>query len=505
MKALISVYDKAGIVDFARSLQQIGIEIVSTGGTYSLLKEGGISVKQVSEITGSPEILGGRVKTLHPVIHGGILAKRNDKGHQEELDRNNIDTIDLVVVNLYPFAQTISRAGVDLSEALENIDIGGPTMIRAAAKNFPAVSVVVDPNDYSWIAETFTTSGLSLEQRRSLAYKAFRHVSLYDTIVADYLQPSSDFPAELTFGYKKLYDLRYGENPHQAAAFYSSGLSPSGISGATQLHGKELSYNNILDADAAWRAVSDFTDTSVAIIKHTNTCGIASHDNQAEAYRRAFAGDPVSAYGGIVAFNDTVTEEVATEMSSIFYEIVLAPTFEPSALDILKKKRDLRILSLGKLTSTATATEIRHVSGGILLQTPDNLEETPTSWDIVTKRHPSESELQDLQFAWRAVKHIKSNAIVIVKDNMLVGMGAGQPNRVNSVHLSLSAAKDSAQGGVLASDAFFPFSDGIEVGASGGITAVIQPGGSIRDKEVIEAADKLGLAMIFTGVRHFRH
>ena len=505
MKALISVYDKTGIVDFAKSLQEIGIEIVSTGGTHGLLKDAGVPVKQVSEVTGSPEILGGRVKTLHPIIHGGILAKRDDQGHQQELNYNNIDTIDLVIVNLYPFAETITRTGVELDEALENIDIGGPTMIRAAAKNFPYVSVVVDPDDYAWIAETITTNGLSLDQRRSLAYKAFRHVSLYDTIVADYLQPSSDFPSEITLGYKKLYDLRYGENPHQMAAFYSSALGPVGISGATQMHGKELSYNNILDADAAWKAVSDFPNTSVAIIKHTNTCGLASHSNQTEAYRRAFAGDPVSAYGGIVAFNNTVTEETANEMSSIFYEIVLAPSFEPSALAILKKKRDLRILSLNKSTNIANAKEVRQVSGGILIQTPDDLQESPDSWEVVTQRRPSESELQDLQFAWTAVKHIKSNAIVIVKDNALLGMGAGQPNRVNSVHLSLSAAGESAKDGVLASDAFFPFSDGIEVGASGGITAVIQPGGSIRDKEVIEAADRLGLAMVFTGVRHFKH
>jgi len=504
MKALLSVYDKTGIVEFARNLQDLGIDLISTGGTHQVLSESGLPVKQVADVTGSPEILGGRVKTLHPTIHGAILAKRDDKSHQDELALHQIDTIDLVIVNLYPFAATIAKPGVQLDEALENIDIGGPTMIRAAAKNFPFVSVIVDPGDYSWISATLESRGLSLDERKALAYKAFRHVSLYDTVVANYLQPTQDFPSEITFGYKKLYDLRYGENPHQKAAFYSD-LNPSGISGATQLNGKELSYNNILDSDAAWKAVSDFPNTSVAIVKHTNTCGLATNEDQKEAYSRAFSGDPISAYGGIVAFNREVTEESAKAMSSVFYEIVLAPSFSPSALTILKNKRDLRILELGHTETTIENVEFRQVLGGVLIQSQDTLAESPENWQVVTKRKPTAEELTDLAFAWKAVKHIKSNAIVIVKDNTLLGMGAGQPNRVNSVHLSISAAGDSAASAVLASDAFFPFADGIEVGASGGITAVIQPGGSIRDAEVIETADRLGLAMVFTGIRHFRH
>ena len=506
MKALLSVYDKTCVVDFARSLRDMGIDLVSTGGTHQTLREADLPVQQVSELTGSPEILDGRVKTLHPIIHGGILARRDKPGHVSELATRKMDTIDLVAVNLYPFAATIARPGVSLDDALENIDIGGPTMIRAAAKNFPSVTVVVDPTDYPWVVERMAAGGVTIEERRRLAHKAFQHVALYDTIIAQYLRgQDGDLGQELTLGYSRLYDLRYGENPHQQAAFYGESC-PSGIAGAKQLHGKELSFNNILDADAAWRAVADFQEPAAAVIKHTNTCGLACHDDQAEAYRGAFSGDPVSAYGGIVAFNRTVTGGAAEAMRQVFYEIVLAPGFEPAALEILKKKRDLRILALGESgTQGRGSWEVRQVSGGVLMQTPDILEEDPQGWQVVTERKPTQEELLDLAFAWKAVKHVKSNAIVIAKDQALLGMGAGQPNRIISVQLSLKAAGEASRGAVLASDAFFPFADGLETGAEGGITAVVQPGGSIRDAEVIEAANRLGLAMVFTGVRHFRH
>jgi phosphoribosylaminoimidazolecarboxamide formyltransferase/IMP cyclohydrolase len=506
VKALISVYDKTGVAEFARALQEAGMELVSTGGTHQTLRDAGLPVQQVSDLTGFPEILDGRVKTLHPTIYGGILARRDKPEHVSELASRQVDTIELVAVNLYPFAATIARPGVSLDDALENIDIGGPTMIRAAAKNFPFVAVVVDPGDYPWVAERMAAGGLSPEERQRLAQKAFQHVAFYDTIIAQYLRSQEDgFGQELTLGYGKLYDLRYGENPHQRAAFYGES-SPLGIAGAQQLHGKELSFNNILDADAAWRAVSDFEEPAAAVIKHTNACGLAVHQDQAEAYGRAFAGDPVSAYGGIVAFNRRVTAEAAEAMRQVFYEIVLAPDFDSAALEILKKKRDLRILALGDTGAQRRARwEVRQVLGGVLIQTPDVLEEDSQGWQAATERKPTPEELLDLAFAWKAVKHVKSNAIVVAKGQALLGMGAGQPNRITSVHLALKAAGEASRGAVLASDAFFPFADGVEAAAEGGINAVVQPGGSIRDNEVTEAANRLGLAMVFTGVRHFRH
>ena len=508
MKALLSVYDKSGVVDFAREIHRTGVELISTGGTHRTLSDAGLPVQQVSEFTGSPEILDGRVKTLHPIVHGGILARRDNPDHMSELSGRGMDTIDLVAVNLYPFAATIARPGVTLDEALENIDIGGPTMIRAAAKNFPFVAVVVDPADYPWVAERMAGDGLTIEERQRLAQKAFQHVAFYDTIVAGYLRkddPTDLFPQEITLAYRRIQGLRYGENPHQQAAFYGESL-PLGIAGARQLHGRELSYNNILDADAAWRAVSDFDDQAVAIIKHTNPCGLAAHQDQTVAYKNAFDGDPVSAFGGIVAFNRPVTTAAAEAMRQIFYEIVLAPDFEQGALDILNKKRDLRILALGDVGAQGGAGwEARQVLGGALMQNRDALAEDVKDWKAVTKRNPTEEELLDLAFAWKTVKHIKSNAIVLTRGQALLGMGAGQPNRVTSVHLALRAAGEAASGSVLASDAFFPFADGVETAGEGGVTAVVQPGGSIRDGEVIEAADKAGIAMLFTGVRHFRH
>jgi len=510
LRALISVYDKSGVVEFSKRLMNSGFELVSTGGTHrTLSEEGGLPVKQVSEVTGSPEILDGRVKTLHPVIHAGLLARRDSPGHLAELAEHGIDPIDLVVVNLYPFVETISKPGVTMDDALENIDIGGPTMLRAAAKNFPSVAVVVDPDDYSWIADKMNGAGLSPEDRRNLAAKAFHHVSVYDTAVAHYLTgadaKTEGLPEFLNLRLIKTATLRYGENPHQQGGLYvPAGGSGGGIAGARQLHGRELSYNNLMDADAVWRSVSDFEDLAVAVVKHANPCGLACHQDQVIAYQRAYEGDSVSAFGGIVGYNRIVTAAAANAMEAVFYEVVVAPGYEPEALKVLQKKRNLRILAVEQAASKQ-AYDLRPVSGGLLVQNPDAISEDPASWTTVTERAATTTEMEDLAFAWTAAKHIKSNAIVFAKDRTLVGMGAGQPNRVVSVHLSQRTAGDKAAGCVLASDAFFPFPDNIELAAEAGVTAVVQPGGSIRDDEVIAEANKRGLAMVFTGVRHFRH
>ena len=511
MRALISVYDKTGVVAFARSIAAAGYELVSTGGTHrTLVAEGSLSVQQVADVTGSPEILDGRVKTLHPAIHGGLLARRDSPAQMAELAAHDIAAIDLVAVNLYPFAETIARPGAVLADALENIDIGGPAMLRAAAKNFPSVAVVVDPADYPWVAGKLAGDGLTDADRRALAAKAFRHVSEYDAAVAAYLNaapaPGETLPSRLTIALDKVAGLRYGENPHQAGALYApAGAPPSGLAGAAQLHGRELSYNNLLDADAAWRVVSDFAAPTVAIVKHNNPCGLSSsRDSINRAYWGAYAGDLVSAFGGIVAFNRPVDAAAARSMAPVFYEVVLAPGYDADALEILRQKRDLRILSVSA-ARPGPALDLRPIAGGMLVQDADVIAENPAEWRTVTQRPPTDSELQDLAFAWQAAKHIKSNAIVFARDQIMVGMGAGQPNRVVSVHLARRIAGGHAYGAVLASDAFFPFADNVELAAEAGITAIVQPGGSVRDDEVIAAADRAGLAMIFTGVRHFRH
>ena len=513
MRAIVSVSDKNGVTDFSRKLAGMGWELFSTGGTKKALLEAGLPVHGVSDITGFPEILNGRVKTLHPMIHGGLLARRDSPSHMEELKRNQITPIDMVVVNLYPFVQTVSRAGVSLQEALENIDIGGPTMIRAAAKNFPSVVVVVDPADYEDIASKLAAGGISLEERKMLAQKAFQHVAVYDTAIAQYLrQDIEEFPAEMTLALKKRYDLRYGENPHQKAAFYAElSVKPQnqGISWAKQLWGKELSFNNILDASSAWSTASDFPETTVAIVKHTNPCGLASHPDLDEAYRRAFSGDPVSAYGGIVACNRTINLKMAEEMASTFYEIVVAPGYDPDALEKLKEKKNLRIMLVETPADCAASPrdyiDYRRVPGGMLVQDGDTINEDNLPLKTVTRREPTPEEIADLRFAWRAVKHIKSNAIVLAKDSTLLGMGAGQPNRVVSVFLSKEKAGEKSKGSVMASDAMFPFPDSVEQAAEAGVTAIIQPGGSLRDDESIKAADKHDIAMVFTGIRHFLH
>jgi len=514
MRAIISVSNKAGITDFAQGLSKLGFEIFSTGGTKKALESAGVPVKSISEITGFPEILDGRVKTLHPMVHGGLLARRDIPAHMDELKKNKIEPIDLVAVNLYPFLQTVAREGVTLEEALENIDIGGPTMIRAAAKNFPGVIVVVDPADYKIILEKLGKDALPLEERRKLAQKAFQHVAMYDTAISQYLRQGEEgFPDEMTIAMKKRYGLRYGENPHQMAAFYAEqvvgGSRDTGITWAEQLHGKELSYNNILDADAAWGAVIDFAAPTVAIIKHTNPCGLASHDNIAEAYRRALSGDPVAAFGGIVAVNRAVDLATAEEIKPTFYEIFIAPEYDERALEVLKSKKDLRILKAALPPSYGVSHEgyldIRRVRGGFLVQSSDSLAEDSVTLKTVTKRAPTEAEVQDMLFAWRAVKHIKSNAILLAKDKTLVGMGAGQPSRIVSAQIAKEKAGEKTKGSVLASDAMFPFPDVVEAAAAGGVTAIIQPGGSIRDEDSIKAADKYNIAMVFSGERHFKH
>ena len=512
MKALLSVFDKTGIEELGQRLAGAGYELISTGGTHHSLTVAGVPVRQVSDVTQSPEILEGRVKTLHPVIHGGLLARRDSPAHMDELAEHGIDAIDVVVVNLYPFVETISRADVTLDDALENIDIGGPTMLRAAAKNFPSVAVVVDPSDYDWVSDALTGGGLDMTQRRELAAKAFQHVAVYDAAVAGYLatapETGEEMPQQVTIGLRRVSSLRYGENPHQQGALYVPATGGSGgLAQAEQLHGRELSFNNLMDADAAWRTVSDFADPAVCVIKHANPCGLAARDDLAQAYQLAYEGDPVSAFGGIVGFNRAVTAEAAEAMGPVFYEVVVAPGYDGDALEILQRKRNLRILAVEPVrTANGVADyDVRPLSGGMLVQTPDVIEEDASRWTNATERAPTDAELADLAFAWKAVKHIKSNAIAFVKDRQLVGMGAGQPNRVVSVHLSERAAGEKAAGCVLASDAFFPFPDNIELAANAGITAIVQPGGSIRDDEVIAAANEAGIAMVFTGVRHFRH
>ena len=507
MRALLSVYDKTGLVEFARALTTADCEMVSTGGTHAAIAAAGIEALQVSDITGFPEILDGRVKSLHPAIYGGVLARRDMPEHTAQLTAHGISPIDVVAVNLYPFVDTVNRSDTTLQDALENIDIGGPTMIRAAAKNFLDVAVIVDPADYEWIAERLSQNApITSEERRMLARKAFQHVALYDTAISQYLGGDDAFaPAEATFGFSRIATLRYGENPHQRAGLYAAQLSKGGIVRATQLHGIDMSYTNYLDADGAWRVVSDFEQPAAVVVKHTNPCGLAVHDDQPTAYRRAFEGDAVSAYGGIVAFNRILTAETAQAMRGVLFDIIIAPDYEPEALEALRRRRRTRALQMEAALGPQEGLDVRLVSGGALVQQADSVAESPADWKVVTERKPTDAELADLAFAWKAAKHIKSNAIALAKDNTLVGMGAGQPNRVVSVHLALRIAGDKAQGSVLASDAFFPFADNIEMSAAGGITAIAQPGGSIRDEEVIAAANERNIAMVFTDTRHFRH
>lgn len=505
--ALISAYDRTGILGLARALQESGYKLLSTGGTHRCLSEAGLTVTLVSDVTGFPEILGGRVKTLHPRIHGGLLAKRADKGHMHELQDHGIEPVDFVVSNLYPFQDVISDADASLEDALENIDIGGPSMIRAAAKNFMSVVVVVDPSDYKPIANLVSSGGVGEKKRRSLAAKAFSHVASYDLKVTRYLQTDvnseEDFPEELFTTWKRVKKLRYGENPHQKGVLYKKLESNSGLASASQLHGGEMGYINYLDADSAWRSVATLPDNSVSIVKHANPCGLASHKNQAEAYRRALAGDPISAYGGIVGFNSTVEAETAEAMKGVLYHVIVAPRYRPKALALLKERTNLRILELEPAKTISVV--YRSISGGLLAQIPDSLCNDSSDWEVKSEREPTRDEMKDLEFAWHVCAMVKSNGIVMAKDRAVVGIGAGQPNRVTSVDIASRVAGKASAGSVLASDAFFPFPDGIDAAGEAGCTAVVAPGGSIRDQEIIKAADKHNIALMFASKRHFLH
>ena len=505
-RALISVSDKTGILDFARELTRFNIEIISTGGTAKTLRDAGINVRDISAVTGFPEMLDGRVKTLHPRVHGGLLAIRDNPEHVAALEQHGIQPIDLVVVNLYPFAETIKREGVTREEAIEQIDIGGPAMIRSAAKNARDVAVVVSSEQYARVIEELNQNNgaLSLATRNTLAQKAFEHTAQYDIMVSSYLAGSSnELPERLTWTMNKIADLRYGENPHQRAALYQTSTR-GGIANADVLSGKEMSFNNYVDAEAAWQLVSDFEQTACAIIKHTNPAGVGIAETAAEAYKKALATDPVSAFGGIVAFNRTVDAAAAEEVTKIFTEVVIAPDYEAAALEILRAKKNLRVIRMSAADEPA-GIELKQIGGGVLVQTRDDHKLDPAELNVVTTRKPTDEEIRALLFAWIVCKHTKSNAIVYARADQTVGVGAGQMSRVDSVKIGAMRAQLPVAGSVLASDAFFPFRDGIDEAARHGITAVIQPGGSVRDEEVIAAANEHGLAMVFTGVRHFKH
>jgi phosphoribosylaminoimidazolecarboxamide formyltransferase/IMP cyclohydrolase len=507
-RVLLSVTDKTGILEFATALAGMGAELISTGGTARLLRDAGIPVADVSDVTGFPEMLDGRVKTMHPKIAGGILAMRANAEHMAAIKAHGIVPIDMVVVNLYRFEDVAARAGAHLEELIENIDIGGPTMLRAAAKNYQDVAVVTAPEDYPAIVEELRASGgeLSLDTKWCLAKKVFRTTAAYDSAISARLDqvataaPSPVLPEALAIRAPKLMDLRYGENPHQSAALY--GLPGQGIAGAAQLQGKELSYNNLVDLDAAWQLVNEFEHPAVAIIKHTNPCGCAEQTALAEAYRKAFEADPVSAYGGVIGINRHMDEETAREIAKTFIEAIAAPDYSPEALAILGAKKNLRLM---RVASGADPLVVKSISGGYLAQTADSAKLDRAAAVVKTQRAPSPDEWIALEFGWKVAKHVKSNAIVYARAGQTVGVGAGQMSRVDSVKIGAMKAVLPLAGTVVASDAFFPFADGVEEAVKNGATAFIQPGGSVRDADVVAAADRLGAAMVFTGVRHFRH
>jgi len=509
-RALISVSDKTGVVEFAKELHNYGIEIISTGGTMKTLMEAGIPVRYVSDVTGFPEIMDGRVKTLNPYIHGGILAVRDNPTHIEAMEKHNILPIDMVVVNLYPFRETIEKPDVSLEDAIENIDIGGPTMIRAASKNYQYVTVVVNPSKYHDILSQLKENGdISLNFRMALAKEAFSYTAEYDACITNYLAGQlgeGQFADTVHLVYEKIQPLRYGENPQQQAAFYrQKHYTGSGVANAHQLHGKELSFNNIVDVEAAYSIVAEFEKPAAAIIKHTNPCGTGVGNDLSEAYTKAYEADPLSAYGGIIALNREVDVVTAVQISKIFIEAVIAPGFSEDALAILSKKQNIRLLVADLMQAGSKQADIKTVSGGMLIQERDMATEIREDMKVVTKRSPSQDEWEQLMLAWKVVKHVKSNAIVVAGDNQTLGVGAGQMNRVGSADIALNQAGEKAKGAVLSSDAFLPFRDTVDVAAKAGITAIIQPGGSMRDDESILAADEHGIAMVFTGVRHFKH
>ncbi|MDK2792624.1 MAG: phosphoribosylaminoimidazolecarboxamide formyltransferase / cyclohydrolase [Deferribacteres bacterium] len=511
-RALISLSDKTGIVEFASKLNKLGVEIISTGGTAKLLKENKINIVEISEFTGFPEILDGRVKTLNPKVHAGILNIRDNEAHQKTMKELGLVDIDMVVVNLYPFEKTISNKDVKLDEAIENIDIGGPTMIRSAAKNFKFVSVIVDNNDFGKIEkELEEKGGITYETRIDLARKAFTHTAVYDSIISNYFNQilNIKFPEEIAIAARKKQGMRYGENPHQEAAFYTQpNIKEPSVSTGKQLQGKELSFNNIIDINAAVEIVKEFKEPVVTIIKHTNPCGTAIGENNLDAYLKALECDPVSAFGGIVGTNREIGKELAEKLAEIFLEVVIAPKFDNEALEILSAKKNLRLIEIENLDNFIRDEEldIKKVTGGMLLADRDlHVFEDVRTLEVPTKRKPTEDEYKALNFAWKVAKHVKSNAIVYAKNDRTIGVGAGQMSRVDSSKIAADKARSPLKGCVMASDAFFPFRDSVDEAASRGITAIIQPGGSIRDKEVIQACDEHNIAMVFTGIRHFKH
>jgi phosphoribosylaminoimidazolecarboxamide formyltransferase/IMP cyclohydrolase len=513
-RAILSVTDKSGLADFARKLANQGVELISTGGTAKLLRDSGVAVKDISEITGFPEMLDGRVKTLHPKVHGGILHRRSDPAHRAAVAEHGIEPIDMIVVNLYAFEKTATKPGVHFEELIENIDIGGPSMIRSAAKNFEDVAVVTSPSDYDAIAEEMskTNGSLSSETKWRLAQKAFATTAAYDSAIASTLERVSangdfrlekaqEFPDTLRLSFRKVADLRYGENPHQKAAMYTDG-SGTGVANAHQMHGKELSYNNIVDLEAAWELAQEFEEPVCAIIKHTNPCGTATGNTLAEAYKKALECDPVSAFGGVIAVNRPLDGGAAEEMAKLFLEVIGAPSFEPAAVEKFAGKKNLRLV---EIRHNPRKWVMKNVSGGMLVQEADLHQLQPSDLKVVSQRRPSPEEMRALLFGWKVCKHVKSNAILYAREGQTVGVGAGQMSRVESCRIGAQKAVLPLKGTVAASDAFFPFPDSVEEIAKAGATAIIQPGGSVRDQEAIEAADRLGLAMVFTGVRHFRH
>jgi len=519
MRALISVSDKNGVVEFAEELQKLGIEIVSTGGTHKVLEENGIKVMGVSDVTGFPECLDGRVKTLHPAVHGGILARRDKEEHMKQIKDLGIETIDIVAINLYPFKETIMKPDVALEDAIENIDIGGPAMLRSAAKNHQDVVVICDPKDYETVLQELKqTKKVSYETKYKLALKVFEHTSAYDAMISDYLRKRIttdraetarvELPENLTLTYEKMQDLRYGENPHQKAYYYKEIMPATGsLTSAVQLHGKELSFNNINDANGAIETLKEFDEPAVVAVKHANPCGVGIGENIHEAYLKAYEADQISIFGGIIAANRTIEANTALEISKIFVEIVIAPDFTEEALAILGKKQNIRLLKLENISEkTPTSTlDIKKISGGILVQEIDSDIFDEADVMTVTKKKPSLEEMEQLKFAMKVVKHIKSNGIVIAKDGRTLGVGPGQVNRIWAVENSIRQATGDTKGAVLASDAFFPFDDCVTVAANAGISAIIQPGGSMNDGDSIKKADELGIAMVFTGMRHFKH
>jgi phosphoribosylaminoimidazolecarboxamide formyltransferase/IMP cyclohydrolase len=510
-RAILSVTDKSGLVDFARKLAALGVELISTGGTAKLLRDSGIAVSDISDLTGFPEMLDGRVKTLHPKVHGGILHRRDDAGHRAAVAEHGIPPIDMVVVNLYAFEKTAAKSGVHFEELIENIDIGGPSMIRSAAKNFQDVAVVTSPADYDLIADEMSRSNASLsrETKWQLAKKAFATTAAYDSAIASILErvtdfelaPPAGFPSTLRLSFHKQIDLRYGENPHQKAAMYADNTD-AGVAHGKQVQGKELSYNNIVDLQAAWDLAQEFDEPFCGIIKHTNPCGAANGATLAEAYLRALECDPVSAFGGVIGVNRPVDASAAAEMAKLFLEVIAAPSFDPAAKEAFASKKNLRLV---EVPPGQQKWILKNISGGMLVQDADLHKLAQSDLKIVSKRPPTAEEKRALLFAWKVCKHVKSNAILYARDGQAVGVGAGQMSRVDSCKIGAMKAQLPLKGTVAASDAFFPFPDGVEEIAKAGATAIIQPGGSVRDQEVIEAADRLGLAMIFTGVRHFRH